>query len=101
ELNLVLFEVQPQAHGEAPRGEMQQHKLEQLLSSSEQLYAGLLSLVGEDDAFSLEIAVGEGTEEASLYLAVPRSKKPLAERLLSSVFPNARISEKRGDYNIL
>jgi hypothetical protein len=100
ELDHVLFEVQPQAHGEGTQQEMQQHKLEQLLSSSEQLYAGLLSLVGENDCFSLEIAVGEGTEEASLYLGVPRAKKPLAERLISSVFPNARILEKRGDYNI-
>ena len=37
------------------------------------------------EGFSLEIAVPEGSEEASLYLAVPRSKKTLAERLISSV----------------
>ena len=36
-LNMVLFEIQPQAHGEGDRQENQQHKLEQLLSSSEQL----------------------------------------------------------------
>ncbi|HUO55857.1 MAG TPA: hypothetical protein VMU27_00245, partial [Candidatus Paceibacterota bacterium] len=98
-LNMVLFEVQPQAHGsELSNGHKQ--KLEQLLASSEQLYAGLLSLVGERGNFSLEIAVPQGTEEAGLYLAVPRERKALAERLISSVFPNARISENRGDYNI-
>jgi hypothetical protein len=74
-LNLVLFEVQPQAHGEGGEKDVAPHKLEQLLSSSEQLYAGLLSVVGEHEAFSLEIAVPQGTEEAALYLAVPRSKK--------------------------
>lgn len=99
-LERVLFEIQPQAYGENGDEKNQNQKLEQLLASSEQLYAGLMSLLGGSEGFSLEIAVGEGTEEASLYLAVPRVKQALAERLLSSVFPNARISEQRGDYNI-
>ena len=99
-LNMVLFEIQPQAHGERGKEDTQQHKLEQLLSSSEQLYAGLTSLIDSHEGFSLEIAVPEGSEEAFLYLAVPRAKKTLAERLISSVFPNARMSESRGDYNI-
>ncbi len=99
-LNMVLFEIQPQAHGEGDKQETQQHKLEQVLSSSEQLYAGLTSLIDPHEGFSLEIAVPEGSEEAFLYLAVPRAKKVLAERLISSVFPNARMSEQRGDYNI-
>lgn len=98
-LHMVLFEIQPQAHGE-DKQESQQHKLEQLLSSSEQLYAGLMSLIDSHEGFSLEIAVQEGSEAAFLYLAVPRTKKVLAERLISSVFPNARLSEARGDYNI-
>ncbi|MDP3646133.1 MAG: TraM recognition domain-containing protein [bacterium] len=99
-LNLVLFEIHPQAHGEGDHKEMQQHKLEQLLSSSEQLYAGLMSLISRGEGFSLEIAVPQGTEEASLYLAVPHGKKVLAERLIGSVFPNARITENRSDYNM-
>ena len=97
-LHLVLFEIHPQAHGESE--EKSQQKLEQVLASSEQLYAGLLSLITPAEGFSIEIAVAEGTEEAALYLAVPRAKQALAERLISSVFPNARISELRGDYNI-
>src|SRR6185503_6932313 len=99
-LEMVLFEIFPQAYGEGKQDQQQQQKLEELLSSSEQLYAGLMSLIGKNEGFSLEIAVGEGTEEASLYLAVPRLKQTLAERLMSSVFPNARIHECRGDYNI-
>ena len=97
-LHLALFEIHPQAHGEG-RDEMQQ-KLEHVLSSSEQLYAGLMSLTAHGEGFSLEIAVAEGSEEATLFLAVPGGKKTFAERLISSVFPNARISESRGDYNI-
>ena len=99
-LHLVLFEIQPQTQGDGKRETQEQHKLEQILASSEQLYAGLLSMITQGEGFSLEIAVGEGTEEASLYLAVPRTKKALAERFISSVFPNARVSESRGDYNI-
>lgn len=99
-LNLVLFEIHPQAFGEGDQKETSQHRLEQLLSSSEQLYAGLMSLVSEGEGYSLEIAVPQGTEEASLYLSVPHQKKVLAERLISSVFPNARIIENRGDFNI-
>ncbi len=98
-LNMVLFEIQPQAYGE-DKQESAQRKLEQLLASSEQLYAGLSSLVDSTEGFSLEIAVPEGSEEAYLYLGVPRQKKVLAERLVASVFPNARLSEARGDYNI-
>ena len=98
-LHMVLFEIHPQAHGERDK-EQGQQKLEQILSSSEQLYAGLLPLIAAHEGFSLEIAVAGGTESATLYLAVPRVKQTLAERLLSSVFPNARISECRGDYNI-
>jgi hypothetical protein len=98
-LELVLFEVQPQAHGSGAQ-DGQPQKLESLLASSEQLYAGLLALIAPHESFSLEIAVPQGTEEACLYLAVPRVRKELAERLISSIFPNARISENRGDYNI-
>ncbi|QQG38174.1 MAG: ATP-binding protein [Candidatus Kaiserbacteria bacterium] len=99
-LDLVLFAVDPQAHGERDKQDNSQHRLEQVLASSEQLYAGLLSLISPHEGFSLEIAVPEGTEAAALFLAVPRFKKDLAERLIASVFPNARISEERGDYNI-
>ncbi|OGG54228.1 hypothetical protein A2851_01000 [Candidatus Kaiserbacteria bacterium RIFCSPHIGHO2_01_FULL_53_29] len=99
-LNMVLFEIQPQAYGEDTTRSRDQYKLEQMLSSTEQLYAGLTSLIDPHEGFSLEIAVQEGTEEAFLYLAVPRVKKVLAERLISSVFPNAHMSESRGDYNI-
>ncbi|MFZ2555349.1 MAG: TraM recognition domain-containing protein [Minisyncoccia bacterium] len=99
-LHLTLFEIHPQAHGENDAQNQGQQKLEQILASSEQLYSGFLSLITPQEGFSIEIAVAEGTEEASLFVAVPREKQQLAERLISSVFPNARIAELRGDYNI-
>ncbi len=99
-LDLVLLTIDPQAFGEREKQDASRHQLGQILASSEQLYAGLISLVAEHEGFSLEIAVPEGTEAAILYLAVPRKKKELAERLISSVFPNSRIEENRGDYNV-
>src|SRR3989344_2576068 len=48
-LHLVLFEVHPQAQGEVKAEEQRQMKLEQLLSSSEQLYAGLLPLIDSSE----------------------------------------------------
>src|SRR3990167_4094951 len=99
-LDLVLFAIDPQAYGEREKQDQSQHRLEQVLSSSEQLYAGLVSLLTPQEGFAPEIAVPEGTEAAILSLAVPRKKKDLAERLIGSVFPNARIEEERGDYNI-
>ena len=99
-LDLALFTIDPQAYGEDMSRSRDQYKLEMVLSSSEQLYAGLVSLITRNEGFSLEIAVPEGTEAAILYLAVPRQKKDLAERLVASVFPNSRIEEQRGDYNI-
>src|SRR3989344_4911177 len=60
-LHLVLFEIQPQAHGENEAEKQGQQKLEQILASSEQLYAGFLSLITPSEGFSIEIAVPEGT----------------------------------------
>jgi len=97
-LHLALFEIEPQGRGDDADAKNQ--KLELVLSSSQQLYAGLMSLVAHDEGFSLELAVPEGSERATLYLAVPGDKKTVAERLIASVFPNAKISESRGDYNI-
>ncbi|MEK7106561.1 MAG: hypothetical protein AAB899_00025, partial [Patescibacteria group bacterium] len=88
-LHMVLFEIQPQAYGGRDKEQQAQMKLEQILSSSEQLYAGLTSLISPNEGFSLEIAVPNGSEEVSLYLGVPSAKKVLAERLISSGFPNA------------
>ncbi len=57
-LHLALFEVRPEA---AHAGDDDsQKKLGDVLASSEQLYAGLLSMAGEHGSFSLEIAVPEG-----------------------------------------
>ncbi|MBI4068139.1 TraM recognition domain-containing protein [Candidatus Kaiserbacteria bacterium] len=101
-LAMTLYEVHPQ--GAFKRAEEQQG-LEQMLASMEQLYAGLLAISSgntesKQNVFSLEIAVPQGTEDAIFYMAVPSKKKDLFERHVLSIFPNAKLVESRGDYNI-
>ena len=101
-LSMTLYEVHPQ--GAFKRAEEQQG-LEQLLPSMEQLYAGLLAISSgnsesRQNIFSLEIAVPQGTEDAIFYMAVPSRKKDMFERHVLSIFPNAKLVESRGDYNI-
>jgi hypothetical protein len=101
-LHMTLYEVQPQG---STRKDEQKQPLEQLLKSTEQLYAGLLAIAsgGKDNrnnVFSLEIAVAQGSEDAVFYISVPSKKKDLFERHLLSIFPNARLTECREDYNI-
>jgi hypothetical protein len=95
-LHMALFEIHPEATGEGDEDKT----LEQLLSSMEQLYSGLFSIIDSNTSLVMELAVAEGTEEAVLYIAVPNNKKSLLERHVFSVFPNARLEELRGDYNI-
>ncbi|MEK7627898.1 MAG: TraM recognition domain-containing protein [Patescibacteria group bacterium] len=101
-LHMTLYEVQPQG---AFKEEDQQKGLEQMLKSMEQLYAGLLAISSgntesKHNVFSLEIAVAQGSEDAVFYIAVPSKKKDLFERHVLSIFPNARLIERRGDYNL-
>ncbi len=93
----TLFEVslplQDSAEGKTP--------LKELISSMEQFYAGMLSVVHEkDSSFSIEIANAEGTEETIFFVSVPDDMAHLFEKHVLSVFPKAKIFEKKDDYNI-
>lgn len=84
----------------------EQHKtLKEMLSSMEQFYSGMLSVSGgreseEENQFSVELAVAEGSEEFIFYVSVPDSKTGLFEKQFLSIFPNAKVSEKKDSYNI-
>ncbi len=99
-LHMTLYEVRPEgAHDDA-----ESQPLEKLLASTEQLYAGLLSLTegesGEHNIFTMEIAVAQGKEDAVFYVSVPTKVKERFERQIHAVFPNALVGECREDYNI-
>lgn len=105
-LNMVLYEVSiSEQDTDADLSKQQQyHKdLSKLLASMEQFYLGMLAMSGgakNKNVFSVEMAVEQGSESVVFYVSVPREKKDLFEKHIISIFANAKIEEKRGDYNI-
>lgn len=87
--------------------EDQAKALKELLSSMEQFYAGMLSVAPgakgygfHENHFTIELAVSDGGEEFVFYVGVPTSKTDLFEKQILSIFPHARIEEKKDDYNV-
>jgi hypothetical protein len=99
-LHMTLYEVVlPPANDESDKKE-----LKNLVSSMEQVFAGLLPH-GSDkgrirEYFSFEIAVSHVGEEISFYCAVPDARRGLFERQVQSIFTNARIEVVKNDYNV-
>jgi hypothetical protein len=99
-LHYTLYEVSlPEA-----KKEDQEKNLKEMISSMEQFYAGMLSVEDPkhhgDNYMSIELAVSGGSEESIFYVAVPQSKKNLFEKQILSIFPQAKLFEKKDDYNI-
>lgn len=107
-LKQTLFEVAlPEPKGDADE---KRKNLKELISSMEQFYAGMLSIssggktsYGTDlveNQFSIELAVSNGGEEFVFYVAVPDQKRDIFEKQFLSIFPNAKLAEKKDNYNI-
>ena len=100
-LKMTLYEVAlPQSEKEEG---VKQKNLKELISKMEQFYAGMLSVSGEEaapDYFSIELAKAHKSEEFIFYISVPDTKKGLFEKQILSIFSEARILEKKDDYNI-
>jgi hypothetical protein len=100
-LNMTLFEVSlPDYDKESKK----QGSLKELISKMEQFYSGMLSVKGDGNNnsgyFALELANANHTSEVIFYIAVPDSRINLFEKQLLSIFPEAKIVEKKDDYNI-
>lgn len=94
-LRKTLYEVSlPEADAEK---EGQKRTLKEIVSSMEQFYSGMLSV---DDQFAIELAVSEGSEEFVFYVSVPDATKSLFEKQFLGIFPDAKVIEKKDDYNI-
>ena len=78
--------------------------LAELIKSMEQLYAGLLSLAGDKkDKVShlvFEFANPDGKEDTRAFVSVPESRQELFSKQLLSIFPKAKLIERKNDYNI-
>jgi GTPase SAR1 family protein len=99
-LKMTLFEVAlPGIEDDKDKAK----NLKELISKMEQFYAGMLSVSTEKDGpdyFSIELANANQSEEFIFYISVSDTKKGLFEKQILSIFPEARISEKKDDYNI-
>jgi GTPase SAR1 family protein len=99
-LKMTLFEV---ALPESNEDKEKQKNLKELISKMEQFYAGMLSVSTEKigpDYFSIELANSNKSEEFIFYISVPDTKRGLFEKQIMSIFPEARILEKKDDYNV-
>ena len=76
--------------------------LKEVLSSMEQFYSGMMSV--NDPAgtgyFTIELAVASHNDDFSFNVAVHDAKKSIFEKQMLSIFHNAKIVEKKDDYNI-
>lgn len=98
-LAMTLYEVSlPRDIEEAKES----RSLKELISKMEQFYAGMLSIGDKGNRlyFTFEIANCEGSREVVFYLAIPDEKKSLFEKQILSLFPDAKVFEKKDDYNI-
>jgi hypothetical protein len=84
-----------------------QKPLKELLSVMEQFYLGMSSIAESGKKFAdsknnmtIELAIGEGSEEFIFYVSIPNDKNDLFEKHILSVFPEAKIEIEHNDYNI-
>ena len=100
-LKMTLFEISlPNKRGD---DEQKNKNLKELISKMEQFYSGVLFIDDDKtnlDYFVLEIANANHSNEFVFYMAVPTTKAHLFEKQLLSIFPEAKIIEKKDDYNI-
>ena len=105
-LNLQLFKIAlPQPH--IPEGGLSLEQTREAVATMEKIYANLhgiregkwRSFLYGQSSFSLEIAVPHVGEEIAFYLAVPRRLASAVEKIITGVYPEARV-EMSPDYNL-
>src|SRR3990167_3058849 len=95
---MVLYEISLPHEKEEDKKEK---NFKEFISAMEQFYGGKLVLdKDKEEYFALEIGFPVIGEEIAFSSAVPPSKSSLLEKQISALFANARIEEKREDYNI-
>jgi len=98
-LGMTLFEVT------FPQEEIKENNkvFKDFISAMKNFYSGM-SIIQEDTKeasyFALELGLPATGEEIVFYIAVSRRRKHLLEKQINALFPNAKIEEKKEDYNI-
>ena len=76
----------------------------ELVSRMEQFYVGMSAVMEKRwftrSSFALELALPSVGEETIFYAAVLRNRARLFEKNLQSLYPAAKVEEKKEDYNI-
>jgi hypothetical protein len=103
-LHMTLYQV---SLPEALTNEEKQEKsrsLKELISSMEQFYEGMLSIessyTDEPPYMSFELGVPDDKAHLNFYVSVPRSRAVLFEKQILAIFPTAKISVEKNDYNV-
>ncbi len=98
-LHMKLFEVILPHTDDAGRD----RRFSEIVSAMEQFYAGMLSVSDQGEKlkqhFTIELALSNYTDEMVLYSAIPGHKAEMFQKHLFAIFPDARITERREDYN--
>ena len=101
-LNMTLFEITlPPPTDEADKTK----SFKEFIGAMEQFYAGMNSISeGENNEkenyFTLEIALGNQSDEVIVYAAIPNQHLSLFEKQILAFYHNAKINEVADDYNI-
>ncbi len=97
-LNMTLYEITiPEKTGEE-----KERALKEVISSMEQFYSGMMSVDDPSGTgyFTIELAVSNQSSDLSFNVAVHDAKKSLFEKVILSIFHNAKVIERKDDYNI-
>ncbi len=101
-LNMTLFEITlppPQDEADKSKG------FKEFIGAMEQFYAGMSS-IGEGKKnekevyFTLEVALGNQSDEVVVYAAIPNKHLSLFEKQVLAFYHDAKIREVPDDYNI-
>ena len=101
-LNMTLFEVTlPPPKDEADKSK----GFKEFIGAMEQFYAGMNSISEgknniRENYFTLEVALGNLTDEVVIYVAVPNKHISLFEKQVLAFYHDAKIHEVTDDYNI-
>jgi hypothetical protein len=101
-LNMTLFEITLPA----PEDEADKSKgFKEFIGAMEQFYAGMQSISegrnnSSENYFTLEIALGNRSDEVIVYAAIPNKHLSLFEKQILAFYHDAKIVEMGDDYNV-
>ncbi len=83
----------------------EEHNFKEIVTLMEQFMAGMQSIADDrknrtNNYYTLELSIGEGSDDMSLYVTVPQHRGNLFEKQILSLFEDVRVTEIYDDYNI-